>query len=1278
MRKTLYILLIVFLSRLTITAQDTSKDISKLISPKVNTPEASALMRYVDYPTNLYTGLVDIEIPLYEIVEGDLRLPISLKYHASGLKLGEHDGRFGAGWSLNAAPQLQRSVNGERDERGYLIEGDKPSMGALGTWVNVYRGSRDAAPDNFYYSLTGKSGKFNFCRIDGKTHIQTRPYDEGLKADYDISNGIFNSMSLKDESGATYEFDCYYGNTLNGNNTNQSFPIQSITSANGKHKIYFVFKGEVKYYRRFSNEYLFIEETLPHTPNAFPDGPHTMGNYQQFKELEFPFYTIGGINRQESYKIKLYKNNGTDYNDGNDEIYDGNEDIYAGPYAESMSTYANFPIPSIEPPQYTIEKPLYKISTDNISVEFVGEETLTSIIIKRQGTNTILREIRFHYKTDYFKHLTKIEILEGGNEVVEKYGFTYNQTAPIEKDRTQFNAQSDHWGYYNGMPGQSTLPIDEIRVVGRRIHSNSSDDKQLLKVGISTRGMSGKRVDSDAMQMGILTSITYPTGRQTTFTYEPHRYLHDYSKDQRLFVQDKYDSDLVADEELPENEEKEAGGLRIKQIDEYDPISENRLRKEFKYGENEDGLGIIGRQISEEDYGYTTYRIRSFDFGVNGWFFPYITRVRAYNSTPLPYLFENSGSSTVYRFVTEYTTNVDTGEKYKSIYTFITPQTLSIKNDNRKDLSPLYYVPDESGRYGQLIEKIDYKLANGDYVPVLRKDYSYTMYEPLGLRADHYKVTTNILFGENFQDFPNMDEIYSVVENIPVYVTLERFDKSYTNLLRWEKTVTYDQTGTLQTSNTINYKYNYETLNKGLGKTFLAEKSTTNSNGVLSTEKYTYPFHLDYVDAADQTAQQMLIEKNQIKTIIKKEATNGVSTNISRTKFKIDPTSGLPLPVSVITNTGENRSDETRLEVMKYDSYGNPMHMVKDGNINTTYLWGYFGRYLIAEIQNATFEQIKNILGNTLLDRVLKSSTPSDADYNTINNLRTNVSLSNTLISTYKYDPIHGVTEVTDPSGKTAYYEYDNLGRLVKIKDTEKNVINEYKYSYSEKWDPMTVELSKKDETEEDENPQELNITLTTLERGVFVVTPQGGSGSFSYDWKLTDSFGTIIKAITNTTSQEFTESITEEGVYMLYCIVKDLKSGKSTQVYKRFIVEYPTQIEFSNIKTKHYGHLTELTAEIYSPSRISIYLLAFLHNNDVSGDLGLIEVSDMYSKQYDASTPEEGDAFSVTLEKGTNKVVIRLFREGTFATLGIESVQENFLSVLGGRTTISVEYINE
>ena len=53
-------------------------------------------------------------------------------------------------------------------------------------------------------------------------------------------------------------------------------------------------------------------------------------------------------------------------------------------------------------------------------------------------------------------------------------------------------------------------------------------------------------------------------------------------------------------------------------------------------------------------------------------------------------------------------------------------------------------------------------------------------------------------------------------------------------------------------------------------------------------------------------------------------------------------------------------------------------------------------------------------------------------------------------ITTYTYKPLIGISSELDPSGKTTFYEYDSLGRLMNIKDYMGNITNNFQYNYSQ------------------------------------------------------------------------------------------------------------------------------------------------------------------------------------------------------------------------------------
>jgi YD repeat-containing protein len=52
-------------------------------------------------------------------------------------------------------------------------------------------------------------------------------------------------------------------------------------------------------------------------------------------------------------------------------------------------------------------------------------------------------------------------------------------------------------------------------------------------------------------------------------------------------------------------------------------------------------------------------------------------------------------------------------------------------------------------------------------------------------------------------------------------------------------------------------------------------------------------------------------------------------------------------------------------------------------------------------------------------------------------------------MTSYTYDPVLGMTSQTDPSGRTATYEYDTLGRLLRMRDEQNRILNQQEYHYA-------------------------------------------------------------------------------------------------------------------------------------------------------------------------------------------------------------------------------------
>ncbi len=128
--------------------------------------------------------------------------------------------------------------------------------------------------------------------------------------------------------------------------------------------------------------------------------------------------------------------------------------------------------------------------------------------------------------------------------------------------------------------------------------------------------------------------------------------------------------------------------------------------------------------------------------------------------------------------------------------------------------------------------------------------------------------------------------------------------------------------------------------------------------------------------------------------------------------------------------------------------------IISGGGAHTYYIWGYFGQYPIAKLENFTSSQAKLI--ESLIDRAVSRSN-SDTDKvkeealrASLNAIRSHESIKgkDVLVTTYTYDPLVGMTSMTDSRGETIYYDYDEFNRLKTEKDSRGNILKSYEYNY--------------------------------------------------------------------------------------------------------------------------------------------------------------------------------------------------------------------------------------
>ena len=197
-------------------------DVSPLSDIIPLSPQSSALARYGDFPVSHATGVPDITIPVYEIQVGGFTLPVSLSYHASGIKVGDVASTVGLGWTLNAGGAVTRQICGAPDLTGASNEycdygkvkslvassqADDTGTATLRALLYGTGGSNPTFPydtqsDRYTFNFAGKCGTFRYSFSD-KKFIPTSYSMMDIYGDTDTEDGVFR---ITDTDGTVYEF----------------------------------------------------------------------------------------------------------------------------------------------------------------------------------------------------------------------------------------------------------------------------------------------------------------------------------------------------------------------------------------------------------------------------------------------------------------------------------------------------------------------------------------------------------------------------------------------------------------------------------------------------------------------------------------------------------------------------------------------------------------------------------------------------------------------------------------------------------------------------------------------------------------------------------------------------------------------------------------------------------------------------------------------------------------------------------------------------------------
>ncbi|WP_425637957.1 hypothetical protein ACPUEN_00895 [Algoriphagus yeomjeoni] len=486
---------------------------AQIKEPGFPSANAASLGKYGDYPVSHHTGVPDISIPIYTVQEGDISLPISMNYHASGIKVDEVASWVGLGWSLNAGGVITRSVVGAPDEGGYPLNGnvrsdrggwgwykdggypsemfdcgsDNPAcnstqVGSECDCLNYYQdaanGYLDTEPDIFTFNVMGHSGKFYFDKDKIPQFIP--------KKDYVIKpvDAQFSAWTLTAPDGMVFYFggsgateNSYSGlTTLAMPKVSTSWYLTRIESPNKRHNVYLTYVAENYSYGTRGGHSMTYQEgnSCPLTGSFNAETLPTINN-------------INGIRLNKITTSSLY----TEINFiASDSI---RTDLSSYDYILGDNTQAKS-LETIE-----IKNGLF---CKNFTLSHSYFQSLTSSSYPVYGST---------YDTRRLKLLSVQESSCSGSIIFPAHQFSYIEGTSYTMAR-RYSLGKDAWGYYNGADSnQGLLPTMTVFV-------NPCGN-------INFNGGANRTSNENKMKSWTLNEITFPTGGSTLFEYEAHKFI---------------------------------------------------------------------------------------------------------------------------------------------------------------------------------------------------------------------------------------------------------------------------------------------------------------------------------------------------------------------------------------------------------------------------------------------------------------------------------------------------------------------------------------------------------------------------------------------------------------------------------------------------------------------------------------------------------------------------------------------------------------------------------
>lgn len=638
---------------------------------------------------------------------------------------------------------------------------------------------------------------------------------------------------------------------------------------------------------------------------------------------------------------------------------------------------------SVDPSMYNQAKyPLRIREGENYwKPEHLQPSQLDRITMLTQEGN-VLAEYGLEYTNNASERLKLLSLSQIGLETGDKitHDFSYNSLSlpPYLSDAI------DHWGYYNGKTQSSSSAWSSIS--GGYTISNKAAYK--LFRDPDPTGVS--------QQAELLTSIQYPTGGTTSFTFEPNTYSK-YVKENKQGL-------------TPLTSSQTGGGVRLKEVRSSASGSADIVKKYFYVNGNTNNESTLnGLSSSGISYGLPRYEWNSLNRSYDDINFTY----DVFSSSTVNTVTSGNGLTVSYPHVVV----LSPGNGYEKL-------TYTSHNDGTAyyDSSPenTFYGGNEFlfGNRDKLRGQLKLREVFNEANQVLQStQIDYTIFDR---HPDVYQSYFQNFLPDRNREFVFGDFVILKANYTKVHGTMLLPEKVTEKIYSTEGDNAFMQTITNNTYNTNG---------------FLKTAEMTSAGKTYRTVNY-------YADELTGSFMTDLVSDHRIGEVVKSENfVNGILTGYSLKNYS--DISGLLRVVSI----GNYQNGQLASKEFYQQFSGN--NLVQQSllhDIPRSILWSYNNSLPVAIIENATYLDVTNALGTSTVEDINLSRTPDyndlEAHFQTLRN-----ALPNAMISTYSYDVLHGDTSSSDPTGLTLFKQYDEFGRLQKIIDHDNKTLQEFDYN---------------------------------------------------------------------------------------------------------------------------------------------------------------------------------------------------------------------------------------